>query len=106
MRHQHLILLSSVALALSGCAQTDPLYQAGHWHPEGVNDANLEVQLANPADLIGGQGTQSSDGQAAEAAITRLREDHLKPLLDDGASTSASSSSTPASPTNGPSGGT
>jgi hypothetical protein len=55
---------------LAGCAGNpltdDPINRVGTWAPEGVNEANLRVMVADPHDLLGGTGASTSLG--AEAA--------------------------------------
>lgn len=78
-----LLLVAATAL-LSACAATDPLYQEGRWQPTNVNDANLAVQVADPADLHHGRQVAGSDALLAAAAVTRLRQDRVKKLPDSG----------------------
>ena len=72
-----------LALALGGCASTDPLVRQDLWRPNGANEANIAAQLANPADLVRGrEGAETADGQLAAAAVLRLRADKVKKLPD------------------------
>jgi hypothetical protein len=81
MTRIHFFTVASCLLALlSGCEATRAFDRASAWHPLGINDANLAAMVVNPADLVHGRGTGDSDGQAAAAAVHRLRSDHVKPL--------------------------
>jgi type IV pilus biogenesis protein CpaD/CtpE len=71
-------LLLAGAAVLFGCA--DPYQRAGTWHATGVNDDNLRAMLADPADLAWGVALPGSDGQAAAAAVARLRGGQVKAL--------------------------
>jgi hypothetical protein len=73
-----------LALAVAGCAGTDPLTRAGVWHPNGANRANLEAMAANPADLRAGHGSATADGDLAAAAVARLRQGRVRPLPQSG----------------------
>ena len=73
-------------LMLSGCAMTDPYQRPGVWRPLGSNDANWEMQVARASDLVQGRGTHDVDGDAAAAAVDRLRRDKMKPLPVNGIS--------------------
>jgi type IV pilus biogenesis protein CpaD/CtpE len=70
------------ALALTGCALTDPYYRDGVWRPSDVNEANLRVMVASPADLVRGVSSPAADGQQAAAALDRQRNDKVRPLPD------------------------
>lgn len=67
---RHLVMLPLLAGLLGGCAYNafsqDPISQPGTWAPEGDNDANLRVMVADPNDLTIGKG--AGNGLAAEAA--------------------------------------
>jgi len=86
--HRPLPLISAITavLLVSGCAITDPFQRPGVWRPMGANEANFELQVARAADLVQGRGTTDSDGDAAAAAVDRLRQDKAKPLLQSGIS--------------------
>ena len=78
-------LLSAVSLfalvALAGCSlNEDPFEQPNTWHQAAVNDYNLRLMVADPADLMHGRAAEGSRGQTSANAITRLRNDDLKPL--------------------------
>ncbi len=87
------LLLGGTA-ALAGCGPDyDPLTREGLWHPNHANRSNLTLMVANPADLVRGTGTTTSDGQLAAAAVDRLRTDKVKKLpASDIANIGASSS--------------
>jgi hypothetical protein len=73
--------LLALLAAVAGCGpKYDPLMRDGLWRPMHVNRANLVMQVANPADLVRGTGTTTSDGQLAALAVERLRNDKIKPL--------------------------
>ena len=98
MHRSTIFLLSAVAL-IGGCSQTDPLYKAGAWNPSGVNDSNLAAQVADPEDLVHGQGREDSDGQQAADAVDRLRRGTLKAFpTTDGTAPAAQPSPSPAMP--------
>ena len=72
---------AAALLALGSCGpQYDPLTREGLWTPTRANHANLMLMVANPADLLRGSGTGTSDGQLAAAAVDRLRQDKVKKL--------------------------
>lgn len=75
-------LLVLAAAPLAGCVENDPLVRPGLWRPTGANAADLALQVANPGDLVRGQGAVTTDGQLAAAALDRLRNDKLKKLPD------------------------
>jgi hypothetical protein len=85
-------IAACVMTVLTGCNAFEPYNRVGTWEPTAVNDANLALMAVNPGDLVYGQGTKPADGMAAAAPIDRLRRDHVKPLIDSGASTSAAPS--------------
>jgi type IV pilus biogenesis protein CpaD/CtpE len=64
--------LMAASLLLSGCEATDPYKREGMWRPEGVVNANLAAQLANPGDLVRGRGDASPVQRQATNAVTRL----------------------------------
>jgi type IV pilus biogenesis protein CpaD/CtpE len=51
-----------------------------------VNDLNLDIQIANAADLRKGRGSPTIDGETAAAPIDRLRRDKTRPLPTPSAS--------------------
>lgn len=72
---------ATLLAGLSGCGpQYDPLTREGLFHPEHSNRTNLVLSVANPADLVRGTGSATSDGQIAAAAVERLRQDKVKRL--------------------------
>ena len=89
LRSQRLLpLISATAglLLVAGCAMTDPYQRPGMWRPMGSNEANFELQVARAADLVQGRGTTDTDGDAAAAAVDRLRQDKSRPLPQSGIS--------------------
>ena len=82
LRVPHLCAVSLfAALSLAGCSlNQDPNDYPGTWHPTAVNDYNLRLMVANPADLTRGQGSAYSRGEASATAIGRLRKDNVKDL--------------------------
>ncbi|HTZ71322.1 MAG TPA: hypothetical protein VMB71_11780 [Acetobacteraceae bacterium] len=84
------LLLAAVGAAslvgLAGCDTYDPLLRDGLWHPTHVNRADLTMMAANPADLVRGTGTHSTDGVLAAAAIQRLHDNKVKKLPEAGIS--------------------
>ncbi len=65
-----------LAIALGGCAATDPLLRPDLWQPNGANEANIAAEVANPADLVHGRdGGERHRRQLAAAAVERLRAD-------------------------------
>ncbi len=74
------------ALACSAC-------QPAGWPLTGANDVNLGAMAATPADLVTGQNAPGADGQQAAAAVARLRQDRVRPLLTETLSGGAGASS-------------
>jgi type IV pilus biogenesis protein CpaD/CtpE len=79
------------AALLAGC--TDPYDRPYAWSITGSDAANLAVMAEAPADLARGRGLVGADGQAATAAIDRLRTDKRKPLDNTSTSGAAGASS-------------
>ena len=78
-------LLPLVALvAVAGCDALDPYGREGAWRPAGVNEQNLAVMAARPAERVLGTGEERAAGFAAAGAVERLRADKVKPLPDIG----------------------
>lgn len=71
-------------LVLAGCDFTDPYRRAGIWRPVGANEANLRAMMVAPSDLAVAAPSARADGGMAAAAIRRLRQDRVRPLLDSG----------------------
>jgi hypothetical protein len=71
-------------LGLAGCDAIDPYSRAGAWHPNGANDADLRAMVAVPSDLALATPASPADGTLAAAALTRLRRDQVRPLLNSG----------------------
>jgi len=75
-------------LGIAGCSPEhdptnpsfDPLVREGLFRPGHTNRNNLTLMVANPADLVRGTGTTTSDGQEAAAAVERWRNDKVKKL--------------------------
>ncbi len=85
LRHGAGAVALCAILALGACSEDaverqDPLYTSGTFHPQHANRSNLVLMVANPSDLVRGQGGAPSDGQLAAAAIDRLRNEKLKKL--------------------------
>jgi type IV pilus biogenesis protein CpaD/CtpE len=81
-----------VVAALAGCADGgEPFSRPYTWSITGTDAANLAVMAEAPEDLARGRGLVGANGQAAAAAIDRLRTDHRKPL-DNTATSSAAGS--------------
>jgi type IV pilus biogenesis protein CpaD/CtpE len=76
------VLLAGIVLALAGCEELDPYHRQHVWYPTGASHANVAAMVANPHDMIRGHGDARADGAEAEGAVTRLRQDHAKPLLN------------------------
>ncbi len=79
-----LMLLCLVGGVLAACDSTDPYLRQGVWRPNGANDADLNAMVAGPSDLALSTPAARADGGLAAAALTRLREDRVRPLLDSG----------------------
>lgn len=77
---------------LAGCDALEPYQHPYSWHPVGTYDANLSAMVVDPANLVHGHGLGATDGAAAATAIDRLRQNRVKPLLDVGSATPATSS--------------
>jgi type IV pilus biogenesis protein CpaD/CtpE len=85
MRGRRLVL-AGLLCACAGCAATDPLTDPLAWRPSGANEANLQAELADPADAFRGRQAAGGDGQSAAEAVRRLRADRVKALPDSGLS--------------------
>lgn len=73
-------MLAGAAIALGGCMDRDPYRRTDVWRPTGANAANIAAQVADPADLIRGRGTQRVDTAASTIAIDRVRTDTPRPI--------------------------
>ncbi len=71
-------------LSLAGCDLSDPYLRPGVWWPNGANEANLRAMVAVPSDLAFAEPAARADGGLAAAALNRLRQDRVRPLLDSG----------------------
>ena len=71
-------------LTLSSCQSTDPVTRdRGDWHPSDVNEANLAVQVVNPAELSFGASSTGTDAEQSTAAIQRYHSGKVKPLEEN-----------------------
>jgi hypothetical protein len=70
--------------ALGGCGTPPgwPMEREGAWRPTRVNDENLRLMVADPADLIAGRGTDRRVGPGPAEAVHRLNTDRVRPLPD------------------------
>jgi hypothetical protein len=68
----------------AGCDFIDPYTRPGVWHPNGANDVNLRAMVVVPSDLAVAAPSASGSGALAAAALTRLRQDRVRPLPDSG----------------------
>ena len=65
-------VLCLAMLGLSGCTGAfDPYQRPGNWALTGASNETIAQQAANPADLISGQSSPTSNGIAASAAIDK-----------------------------------
>ena len=71
-------------LAFTGCDQTDPYLRPGVWRPTKANDANFRAMVLVSSDLVAAAPASRADGGLAAAAVARLRQDKVRPLLDSG----------------------
>ena len=73
---------ASLMLSLSACDQAnrDPFERIYTWQPTGANEENLRAMVANPNDLTVGQSARGSHAIIANAAVTRVLTDKVKPL--------------------------
>ena len=78
------LLLAGGVLTLSSCQDLDPYHRQHVWYPTGASQANTAAMVADPNDMIRGRGTATADGAVAEGAVTRMRQEKVKPLLDPG----------------------
>jgi len=87
------MLLAGTVVTLAGCADLDPYHRQDVWYPTGASHGNVAAMLANPQDMIRGHGDAKVDGAAAEGAITRLRLERAKALLNPGSFTAGGGAS-------------
>jgi type IV pilus biogenesis protein CpaD/CtpE len=69
-------------LVVSGCDRLDPYQRDGVWRPNGANADNLRAMVAVPADLVAARPGAPANGGLAADALTRLRQDRVRPLPD------------------------
>jgi len=74
------------AAALGGCDATDPLLREGMWHPTHSSHANTILTVANPADLVRGHGSTTTDAVLVTAPVERLEANKVKKLPEAGLS--------------------
>jgi type IV pilus biogenesis protein CpaD/CtpE len=86
------LLAALAVITLAGCVDTDPYSRPYVWTITGTDAANLAVMAEAPEDLARGRGLAGAEGQAATAAIDRLRTDKRKPLDTTSTSGAAGSS--------------
>lgn len=80
MRPRPVLGIGSLAFVLlAGCAGDD-FSRPGTWQPAGVNEANLQMMLADPAHAQRGVAAPDERAQPASAAIRRLERDRRRPL--------------------------
>lgn len=74
------LLILGLALGSTACAAIDPYEREGVWTPTGSSEANLRAMVANPDDLVRGEGESGEVGKPAADAVAAWRADHVKPL--------------------------
>ena len=76
-------------IIVSGCTYDafDPYKRPGTWVPEGSNDENLRVLVANPHDLVSGTGQQTSSGAESAPPVARVLAGKRYPLPNLNAAT-------------------
>jgi len=69
-------------MIVAACAYDpyDPYKRPGTWAPEGSNDANLRVMVANPHDLVSGTGQETNSGAEAAPPVARVLAGKRYPL--------------------------
>ena len=72
--------LPALACLLAGCVDLNPYTRPGVWEPLGANASNLRAMAADPHDLEQGKPSAPSSGDAAAAAVARLRADAVRRL--------------------------
>ena len=93
--------LAMLALAVSGCAASDPYQRHDVWYPTGANAGNIAAMAVRPTDLIAGRDGLKGDARQAAGAIDRVWLGRTKPLPVV-TSSAALPSSASATPTLGP----
>jgi len=73
-------LTFAFCFGLTACHSIDPLYRAGLFHPLGSNAANLQAEVADPADLQHGKSVAGAYTPEAVIAVNRLRTHSVLPL--------------------------
>lgn len=102
-----LAALLLLMLAVTGCQKLDPYEREDAWRPNGANAANLRAMVAVPADLVAGRLAAPANGSLAVEALTRLRQDRVRPLPDSAvAQVVPITSAAPAQPAAAPAAGT
>jgi hypothetical protein len=76
---------------LTGCDQIDPLKRPYMWQASGVNDRNIALMAANPADLVRGRDAPQRGAIVETDGVTRLWTGKQLPLLSDVPGAGASS---------------
>jgi type IV pilus biogenesis protein CpaD/CtpE len=83
MRWTSICGLALLMVSLMGCGgpnYLDPYEKPYTWHPSGAPTANLAAQLANPRDLVSGDGGTGGDANASSLAIERVWQDRPKQI--------------------------
>lgn len=65
-----LLAIVTIGLPLGGCTQYGAWNSPGMWQPTGSNSANLRAMVADPQDLVAGQGSSTAPGNEAARAVT------------------------------------
>ncbi|MGC8470382.1 MAG: hypothetical protein ACP5NI_10795 [Acetobacteraceae bacterium] len=78
----------ALPLAFAGCHYMDPTTRPGMWKPDRAVQENLAAQVANPADLVRGQGSTGTPAVLATAPVAVLNAGKL-PELPTGVAASA-----------------
>ncbi len=73
------LILASLSV-LGGCMDRDPYRRTDVWRPTGANSSNIAAQVANPNDLIRGQGGGRAGSGAQVLAVERVVTDQARPL--------------------------
>ena len=86
------LLPAGLWIGLTGCQEMDPYRNPYLFQLSGANQGNLGAMLADPGDLVRGQGAAGADAGEAEAAIQRLRSGKPRPLQLTGSGAGAGTS--------------